>query len=289
MRKMFKPDFSWVKERLARKEKMLGKTLDYDNCTKVLPHAIIFGVMKGGTEALATFLSIHPDIAMQLKVQAVMFFNYNYMKGLDWYRNQMPCSSEGQVVMEKSPQYFTSKYVPERIHMMNSSIKLIAIVREPISRAISHFSHVQSVKPGLYPPTFEETILDPLGQIDRGHETITKSLYSIQLRRWLEYFKLEQIHIVDGDSFKLQQVEELHKIEDFLGVRNYISEDNFIYNASKGFYCLNTTGHKECMAKGKGRSHPVLDQVFLERLRQFFKPYNEDFFNIIGKRFDWGY
>ena len=288
-RREFKPDFDWVAERLARKEKMLGKDLGYENCTKVLPHAIIFGVMKGGTEALATFMSIHPQIAMQLKLQTVMFFNYNYLKGVEWYRNQMPCSTEGQLVIEKSPQYFTSKFVPERVHEMNSSIQLIAILREPISRAISHFSHVQDVKPGLYVDSFEDTVTDALGRIDIEHETIFKSLYSVHLRRWSGYFKMNQIHIVDGDSFKLQQVEELNKIEDFLGIERFINHNHFSYNEEKGFYCLNFTGKPECMAKGKGRVHPKINPGFLEKLRQLFKPYNEELFSIIGKRFDWGY
>ena len=289
-RRDFRPNFDWVEGRLRRKQKTLGRIFDHgDNCTKRLPHAIIFGVMKCGTEALSTFLSIHPDIAMQLKLQTVMYFNKNYMKGLDWYRNEMPCSSNGQITMEKSPQYFTSRFVPERIHEMNSSIKLIAIVREPISRAISHYSHVRNIKPGLYPLSFEQTIVDQLDHIDRSHETILKSLYSVHLRRWLEYFKIDQIHIVDGDNFKLHQTDELNKVEHFLGLRRYITPNHFVYNEEKGFYCLNVTGHADCMAKGKGRHHPEVSVTMIERLKQFFKPYNEDLFKIIGRRFDWGY
>lgn len=270
---------------------MLGRKLAHGgNCTKVLPHALIIGVMKCGTEALSTFLALHPDIAMQMKLQTVLFFNTYYMRGLEWYRNQMACSSEGQITMEKSPQYFTSRFVPERIHNMNSSIKLVIIVREPIRRAISHYTHVVSIKPALYPHSFEQTITGPMGEIHRGHETIFKSMYSVQLKPWLEYFKMEQIHIVDGDNFKTNQLEELNKIEKFLGLRQYISQKFFTYNSEKGFYCLNIPGaDRGCMASGKGRQHPDVSSSMIERLQLFFKPYNEEFFKIIGKRFDWGY
>ena len=292
-RRDFKPDFEWVSGRLARKEQMLGRKLSHEeNCTKSLPQALIVGVMKCGTEALSTFLAIHPDIAMQLKLQTVCFFNDHYMQGLDWYKDQMPCSSKGQITIEKSPQYFTSRFVPERIYEMNSSIKLIMIMREPIKRAISHYTHVLDIKPGLYPHSFEQTITGPLGNIDSSHETISRSLYSVQLKRWLEYFKIDQIHIVNADNFKVNQAEELNKIEKFLGLRHYITKDFFTYNEEKGFYCLspNATGSQMgCMASGKGRQHPEVSQDMMERLQKYFKPFNEELFRIIGERFDWGY
>ena len=284
------PVFDWVSARLARKESMLGRKFDHStNCTKVLPQVIMIGVMKCGTEALSTFLAVHPDIALQMRVQTVLFFNVHYDEGLEWYRNQMPCSEEGQLTMEKSPQYFPSAGVPQRIHDMNSSIKLIVIMREPISRAVSHYTHVNSIKPGLFGKTFEKTVLDPLGKINERHEVITKSLYSVHLKQWLQYFKLDQIHIVDGDNYKEHPAEELQKIEKFLGIRNYITDDLFSYNKEKGFFCLMSEGTEHCMPAGKGRTHPNVKPDVLEQLQAFFKPYNEELFRMIGRRFDWDY
>ena len=290
-RKDFKPSFDWVSARLARKENMLGRKLDHgENCTKVLPQVIMVGVMKCGTEALSTFLAVHPDIALQMKLQTVLFFNVHYEKGLEWYRNQMACSSEGQITMEKSPQYFAADVVPGRIHEMNSSIKLIMIMREPISRAVSHYTHVASIKPGLYPNTFEKTITEPNGEIKANHEIIVKSTYSVHLKRWLGYFKLEQIHIVDGDNYKINPADELKKLEKFLGLRNYITPDIFNYNSAKGFFCLNIPGGAEhCMPAGKGRQHPNVKPDVLDKLQTFFKPFNEELFDLIGQRFDWDY
>ena len=282
-----------MRRRLVRKENMLGKKFDHGkNCTKVLPQALIVGVMKCGTETLSTFLAIHPEIAMHMKVGAVLFFNKNYAKGYEWYRDEMPCSSEGQVTIEKSPQYFTAPYAPERIHAMDISVKLIIIVREPIKRAISHYTHVLDTDPGRYPDSFEKTIMSPSGEIDLDHEAILLSLYSVQMKRWLQYFKMDQIHIVDGETFKVNQAEQLNKVENFLGLRPYITQEYFAYNTEKGFFCLNvsqTGGTKGCMPRGKGRRHPETSPDVIEKLMKFFKPYNEDLFDIIGQRFDWGY
>jgi hypothetical protein len=51
----------------------------------------------------------------------------------------MPLVAEGQLTVEKSPSYFISKKTPKRIFEMNSRIKLILAVRDPVERALSGF------------------------------------------------------------------------------------------------------------------------------------------------------
>ena len=106
---------------------------------KRLPQCIMIGQQKAGTKALLVFLMIHPDIATARK--EIRFFNLNesYARGLEYYRQQMPISEPHQMTMEKSPDYFSAPYVPERIRQMNESIKLLLIVREPVSRMISEY------------------------------------------------------------------------------------------------------------------------------------------------------
>ena len=215
--------------RLEWIEMLIEKTLRHDgeNCTKVLPEAIIPGVMKGGTETLAIFLAKHPDIAMQMKIPTVMFFNVHWSKGLGWYRNQMACSSKGQITMEKSPQYFSSAVVPRRVHEMNRNMKLLFIVREPIKRAISHYLQVLHGHPNRYKMPFEKTITTNNGGIDRGHTILKSSLYSVEFKHWLQFFSIDDIHIVNGDNFKINPWEELNKIEKFLGISRYFASDFF--------------------------------------------------------------
>jgi len=52
----------------------------------------------------------------------------------------MPPTLEGQVTMEKTPSYFVTKEVPERVYKMNPSIKLLVVVRDPVTRAISDYT-----------------------------------------------------------------------------------------------------------------------------------------------------
>uniref|UniRef100_A0AAR2J2H9 Sulfotransferase n=1 Tax=Pygocentrus nattereri TaxID=42514 RepID=A0AAR2J2H9_PYGNA len=94
--------------------------------SKELPQAIIIGVKKGGTRALLEFLRVHPD------VRAVgaepHFFDRFYDKGLEWYRNLMPRTLEGQITMEKTPSYFVTREAPARVFAMSRHTKLIVVM-----------------------------------------------------------------------------------------------------------------------------------------------------------------
>ncbi|XP_036848485.2 heparan sulfate glucosamine 3-O-sulfotransferase 4 isoform X3 [Manis javanica] len=62
-----------------------ASTPDYGE--KKLPQALIIGVKKGGTRALLEAIRVHPDVrAVGVEPH---FFDRNYEKGLEWYRN--PC------------------------------------------------------------------------------------------------------------------------------------------------------------------------------------------------------
>lgn len=49
----------------------------------------------------------------------------------------MPETSATEITVEKTPAYFVSKTAPGRVRSLNSTIKLIVVVRNPITRAIS--------------------------------------------------------------------------------------------------------------------------------------------------------
>ena len=107
-----------------------------------LPQCIIIGQRKAGTKALITFLKgTHPDIVTPRKETHFFDKVKNYRRGLEYYRNQMPTSEAHQITMEKTPAYFFTPGVPERIKQMNESIKLILIVRDPVRRMISDYLH----------------------------------------------------------------------------------------------------------------------------------------------------
>ena len=98
---------------------------------------VILGVNFGTiifAGALRHFLNHHPLIAY-LQREA-HFFDLAYKKGLAHYRSMMPWSKPGQITIEGSPSYIRTPTVPARIQAFNPQIKLIAVLREPVSRQV---------------------------------------------------------------------------------------------------------------------------------------------------------
>ncbi|GFS10208.1 heparan sulfate glucosamine 3-O-sulfotransferase 3A1 [Elysia marginata] len=104
-----------------------------------LPKALIIGFSKCGTSALRSFLTIHPDIVAP--GNEVRFFTDHYSKGLEWYRHQMPKSTANQITIEKTPGYIKTLETLDHIHEFNPKIKLLVIVRNPVTRLQSQYAH----------------------------------------------------------------------------------------------------------------------------------------------------
>ena len=254
-----------------------------------LPQCLIIGTRKAGTRALLSFLDLHPQI--RVAKNEVHFFDddENYEMGMEWYRKKMPFTYPDQITMEKTPAYFSCDYVPERVYKMNSTVKLLLIVRDPIDRAMSDYLqiHENKVNKNKYDPSFEEHVIDDDGEVDHTFNPLKRSIYFRQFLRWREWFSLDQFLIISGKNLITNPLEELRKVEDFLGLEHKIRSDNFYYNASRGFYCMrNETGEK-CLAPSKGRAHPDIDPLVLRKLQEFFRPFNQKFYQMIHRDMGW--
>lgn len=273
---------------------LLSRSL-YPSATRKLPQAIIIGVRKCGTRALLEMLYLHPMV--QKAAGEVHFFDRdeNYNKGLEWYRTKMPESYPGQITIEKSPSYFVTPEVPERIRAMNASIKLLLIIREPVTRAISDYTqlraHAATASPAVTPPptpkSFEQLVLHANGTINEGYRPLAISIYHHYVHRWLETFGRQQILVVNGDQLIEDPVPQLQRIERFLGLEQHIGMRNFYFNETKGFYCLRNETSDRCLKETKGRRHPRVDPAIIVRLRKYFAEHNQKFYELIGEDLGW--
>lgn len=252
------------------------------------PQTIIVGVRKGGTRALLEMLDIHPNIVVA--ATEVHFFDWdeNYVKGIEWYRNLMPFSFENQITIEKTPGYFTSPLAAERIHSMNSSIKLLLILRDPTERVISDYTQVYYNRLENHKPVqpFEGIVIKN-GALNTKYKAIQRSLYDLHMERWLKYFSLNQIHIVDGNTLIKTPLTELQKVERFLDLPPRIVSSNFYFNQTKGFYCIRSDGRERCLHESKGRPHPIVNETVLEQLYSYFREHNQRFYTMVNQTFDW--
>ena len=257
-------------------------------CEKRLPEVLVIGAPKCGTAALSSFLSHHPDIAIDEKKE-LNFFSQNYDLGFDWYIDKLPCSAPGQIVIERSSNYIRiEKDVVQRVLALNPKMKLILIVCEPVRRLISQYAMAfdHHKIPNV---SFEETYFPNKQEMPKISQFMVNSNYSHAFSSWTRAFPLEQFHIVDGDNLKTKPWEELHYTERFLGVNPYIRNSNFVYRADRGIFCFRDkkTWSTHCLAPGKGRKHPEVSETVKARLRKFYEPYNKIFYKQCGRTFDW--
>lgn len=184
-----------------------------------LPEVLIIGVKKSGTRALLEFIRLHPDV--RAAGCEVHFFDRHYGRGFHWYRNHMPPTIEGQITMEKTPSYFIYREVPQRVHHMNPGTKwvscknivstvnlklillsihrLLVVVRDPVTRAISDYTQAASKKKDM--KKFEELVFSngTAGIVDTSWGPIKIGIYAKYLERWLQYFSLNQFLFISGE------------------------------------------------------------------------------------------
>lgn len=205
-------------------------------------------------------------------------------------RNLMPRTLDGQVTMEKTPSYFVTKEAPGRVCTMNCQTKLIVVVRDPVTRAVSDYTQTLSKNPGL--PSFQSLALKnaSTGLIDTTWNAVRIGLYAKHLENWLQHFPLSHFLFVSGERLVSDPAGEMGRVQDFLGLKRVISDKHFYFNETKGFPCLKKpegSSRPRCLGKSKGRPHPHIPPEVLQRLRDFYRPFNHHFYQMSGQDFGW--
>ncbi|RUS76674.1 hypothetical protein EGW08_015564 [Elysia chlorotica] len=294
-----------VNMRQTRKTELSDKNVNIRQTTKTellerarrLPKALIIGFNKCGTAALRSFLSIHPDIVSPNREPR--YFSNNYNQGLAWYKSQMPLSTSRQITIEKSPNYIKEIKYLRRIYDMDPQVKLLVIVRNPVTRLQSEYSHEKSKYPEMVSMSYSEWIY--INHIERF--VVYMSDYASEIRQAYSVFPEEQFLIVSEEDLERDPVSVIRQAETFLNLQPAVSNDVFVFNEKKGFYCFNTshpfflsvmdnwevntlTG---CLVESKGREHPSYDPQLLQQVVNISLPCVQDLFRLIHKKFDWKY
>ncbi len=239
------------------------------------------------------FIGAHSNVSTS--GAEIHFFDQHYERGLDWYKEQMPYTDDTQLTIEKTPKYFINYSVPQRVHAMNPNIKIIVVLRDPVTRAVSEYT--QSIQ--KYNKTnflkyvnmnhtenFQRMAFDAKTKNLKTHWSVIRNgLYYKHLMQWLRYFNLKQILFVNGEQLIRDPFVELRKVEDFLNLPNQIERKHFIYDRRKGFPCIIKpleSGTVKCLSDQKGRKHPYISKAILRKLNKFYRPYNRALFKLIG-------
>lgn len=164
----------------------------------------IIGAQKSGTTSLARYLEAHPAVYLA-PVKEVHFFDRHYERGLDWYEQQFARAPEGARVGEATPMYLFEPAAAARLADAAPAARLIAILRNPVDRAYSHYWHTRAR--GHEPLELRDAIAaepERLTSDDvevRGrYAYVGKGRYFEQLERYAEHFPREQLHVALFDD-----------------------------------------------------------------------------------------
>jgi hypothetical protein len=178
----------------------------------VLPNFVIVGAPKCGTSSLARWLMDHPEVYV-VPEKEIHFFTGYWEQGLDWYENCFSPNGE-PLVGEASPTYLASHVAHERMAAHIPGAKLIAMLRNPVDRAYSHYWHWHDRKGEKR--SFEEVIAPELA----GEEGIylTPGRYAEHLEALEERFPRERIQVIVFDDLAADPHEVFRSVCRHLGV-----------------------------------------------------------------------
>jgi hypothetical protein len=250
-----------------------------------LPDFIVIGAQKSGTTSLFGYLQQHPQIAECL-VKEVHFFDNAYHRGERWYRAHFaPVDRRGapRAVGEASAYYLCHPHAPRRIHELLPGAKLIAILRNPTERAISHYFHEVRKKRESLPildalRAEEERIgadwkrmLDDEFHCSRTHRSFSykqRGIYADQLERYAERFDPEQLLILTSERLFREPQAVLRQVYAFLGV-------------DAGFVC------PDVAPRNVSRNRSEVPLAVYEYLDEYFLPHNQRLYERLGRDLGW--
>lgn len=168
-----------------------------------MPNFLIIGAMKSGTTALYYYLEQHPQIFMS-PVKEPNFFcsesestsDTDAIADVRAYERLFAGVSDEKAYGEASHCYLYEPKAVERIKSYIPEAVLIAILRNPVDRAYSHFLHM--VRNGTEPlADFSQALREEMDGAHRANfqDYVGRGLYHEQLIRYFDAFDEDQIRI----------------------------------------------------------------------------------------------
>lgn len=187
-------------------------------------NAQIIGAQKCGTTTIFDWLHQHPDVFVPDSKEIHFFASEEFWsQGTPYLSSFYDRLGEEAVVLGA---YVHTMYFPEsvpRMHAYNPGMRLIAVLRDPVSRAYSAYWYAR--KNGWEDlPTFE-LALEAEDERARGRRIDQSELtyvrhgyYAEQLRPWREAFGAEQIRVLETGAIRSRPEEVLREVCGWLGV-----------------------------------------------------------------------
>jgi Sulfotransferase domain len=185
------------------------------------PNFIILGTQKAGTRWMLNMLIQHADVFMP--TYEVHYFDRpdNYARGPEWYASHFADARQETAIGEKTPSYLIMDKkdplgMPARIHDLVPDAKLIAILRNPVERAISAINH--HIRVGYLAADIDlDEVVPRFIEEDRVY--IRYGYYHRHLTAYRQFFDPAQMLVlIYEDDVVAQPLHTLQRVCSFIGV-----------------------------------------------------------------------
>lgn len=171
---------------------------------------LCIGAMKSGTTSIYELLRRHPDVDVVAEKEASELLDPCTASDLA----QRVARSRARIAGEVTAAYMQSPLmeqpVEEAIKLLGSRVRVIAILRDPFTRAISHWEHWSHL--GKEHRPLSEALLAP------DSPYIAFSSYGHQLGPWRQAIPEHQIHLIKLDEYQADPAAVSRALWTFLGV-----------------------------------------------------------------------
>lgn len=236
---------------------------------------MIIGVARCGTSSLFTNLLKHPDtrgpslpktrLAYEKEVHYFDKKINDPKYPIDWYKDRFKCPQRNVVFFEATPNYLTDFKTPKYVFRYMPNAKFIAMFRDPVKRAWSHWYHWHGKR------SWPSSILKK-----EDHPVITKGIYWQQLERWFQFFKREQLLIIKSEDFFANPKLIITQCFEFLSLKPYdINRKAITYWDPKREYLVSRRKYQE------------IPEDSANWLRNFYAPHNAKLEKLLGRKFGW--
>lgn len=221
-----------------------------------MPNFLVLGAARCATTSLHYYLDQHPGITMS-SIKEPNFFAFDHAADTPVplfdptssivtksvadraaYEELFSGASAGDAVGEASPLYLYVRETPEQIHRILGEARFIAILRNPIDRAYSHWLHIRRAAAEDAVAGFRAACEQEMAggraytPYVSGTHVLRMGLYDEQVERYVSRFGAPSLLVLDYDELTQRPQGALDLVCDHLGVGRHAFDTGVQYNRS---------------------------------------------------------
>lgn len=253
-----------------------------------LPDFVIVGAQKAGTSSLFAALTSHHAISSSLRKEVHYFDLRTDTHPLSWYKGHfLPAFARpgGSIVGEASPSYMFFPDCADAIARACPDARILIVLRDPVSRAISHYHHNRRHLPHLESQTDPEAAIfaetERAGPIladlvnathaDRARAArfayLTRGHYAEQIERFHTALGRDRVMVIDTQDLANAPENGLSaRLTGFLGV----ADQELVFER-----------------RNKGTGTRKADAALERRLAEYYAPHDAKLQALLERPLSW--